>query len=270
MAMTTIYRNFFGFSREPFQADLETKNILLTDEVKDVSRRFDYVVRLGGIGLVTGDIGAGKSTALRWAVAQQHPSRYRIIWVTASCGSILEIYRQILAEFEMYTATSSRAVLTRLIRKQIEDLARTKIQPILVVDEASLLRLEVFSELHTITQFECDSKPWLPIILAGQKNLADNLLHRHAASLASRIMSRIHLDAVTRKVMDEYLDHHLTIAGIKNSPFEEAAVTAIFQGSGGIFRKANHLARGALIAAASEKSQIVTVEHVRLAANEIF
>jgi len=268
--MTPVYRNFFGFSREPFLADLETKNTLLAAEVKGVSERFEYVVRLGGIGLVTGDIGAGKSTALRWVTAQQHPSRYRIIWVTASCGSILEIYRQILGEFEMYTATSSRAVLTRLIKKQITDLARTKIQPILVVDEASLLRLEVFSELHTITQFEADSKPWLPIILAGQKNLADNLLHRHAASLASRIMTRIHLDAVIREVMDEYIGHHLAIAGIKNSPFEETAVTAVFQGSGGIFRKANHLARGSLIAAASEKSQIVTAEHVRLAANEIF
>lgn len=268
--MKHVYRNFFAFSRDPFQADLETKNILMTDDVKGVAERFEYVVDLGGIGLVTGDIGAGKSTALRWVAAQQHPSRYRIIWVTASCGSILEIYRQILAEFEMYTATSSRAVLTRLIRKQITDLARTKMQPILVIDEASLLRLEVFSELHTITQFEGDSKPWLPVILAGQKNLADNLLHRHAASLASRIMARVHLDAVTREVMDEYIHHHLAIAGVKNSPFEEAAVTAIFQGSGGLFRKANHLARGSLIVAASEKSQIVTVEHVRQAANEIF
>jgi type II secretory pathway predicted ATPase ExeA len=70
--------------------------------------------------------------------------------------------------------------------------------------------------------------------------------------------------------MDAYLVHHLTIAGLKHSPFEENAVTAIFQGSGGIFRKANHLARGSLIAAAADQSQTVNVEHVRLAASEIF
>lgn len=83
-------------------------------------------------------------------------------------------------------------------------------------------------------------------------------------------MARCHLDSVSREKMDDYLIHHLKIAGLKNSPFEEAAVTAIFQGSGGIFRKANHLARGSLIAAAAEQSQTVNVEHVRLAASEIF
>lgn len=269
--MSKTYRNFFGFSKDPFSADLEIKNIIQTPEIKAVNERFDYAVKLGSIALVTGEIGAGKSTALRWVVAQLHPASYRPIWVTASTGSILEIYRQILAEFEVNTATSSRATLTRIIKKQISELAQNrKLQPVLVIDEASLLRLEVFAELHTITQFEGDSKPWLPIILIGQNNLADNLLHRSAAPLASRIVGRTHLESVNREKMDAYLLHHLKIAGLKNSPFEEAAVTAIFQGSGGIFRKANHLARGSLIAAATDQSQTVNVEHVRLAASEIF
>jgi len=55
--------------------------------------------------------------------------------------------------------------------------------------------------------------------------------------------------------MERYIGHHLKIAGSKNSPFDDQALTAIHQGSGRLFRKANHLARGALLAAASEKSQ---------------
>lgn len=70
--------------------------------------------------------------------------------------------------------------------------------------------------------------------------------------------------------MEAYLLHHLVLAGLKTNPFEESAITAIQQGSGGLFRKANHLARGALIAAAAEKSLSVTPEHVRLAATGIF
>ncbi len=269
--MSSSYRIFFGFSKDPFSSDIEIKNIIQTPEIKAINDRFDYTVKLGAIALVTGEIGAGKSTALRWIVAQLHPARFRPIWITASSGSILEVYRQILAEFEIRTATSSRATLTRMIKKQISELAQNrKLQPVLVIDEASLLRLEVFAELHTITQFEGDSKPWLPIILIGQNNLADNLLHRSATPLASRIVARRHLESVNREKMDDYLIHHLKIAGLKNSPFEEAAVTAIFQGSGGIFRKANHLARGSLIAAAADQSQTVNVEHVRLAASEIF
>ena len=219
---------------------------------------------------MTGDVGAGKSTALRWSAAQLHPSKYKTLWITATAGSILEIYRQLLAELDINTASSSRAVLTRQIRQQIYNLITTKKQQLLlIIDEASLLRLDVFTELHTLTQFQGDSKPWLPIILAGQNNLADNLMYRTAIPLSSRIVARSHLKAVDLEAMEEYLRHHLSIAGLKNSPFNEPAVTAVHQGSGGLFRKANHLARGALIAAAAEKSQTVTADHVRMANSEL-
>ena len=193
-----------------------------------------------------------------------------MLWITATSGSILEVYRQLLAELDINTAASSRAVLTRMIKQQIINLAvNKKQQPLLIIDEASLLRLDVYTELHTLTQFQGDSKPWLPMILAGQNNLADNLLYRTAVPPASRIVARSHLKAVTKERMEQYIQHHLRVAGLKTSPFEDQAVTAIHQGSGGLFRKANHLARGALMAAAAEKSQTVTAEHVRLADSEL-
>jgi len=264
------YRTFFGFIREPFTSDIDLDAILQTPELLAVNQRVDYVIRIGGIGLLTGEVGAGKSTALRWTAGRLHPAKYKVLWVTATSGSILEVYRQLLAELDINTASSSRAILTSNIRKQIQNLVGTKRQqPLLIIDEASLLRLDVFTELHTLTQFEGDSKPWLPIILAGQNNLADNLLYRTAIPLSSRIVARSHLEAVNREKMEDYLLHHLSIAGLKNSPFEEAAVTAIHQGSGGLFRKANHLARGALIAAAAEKSQTITADHVRIADSEL-
>lgn len=264
------YRAFFGFAREPFTPDIELDSILKTPALMALNQRVDYVTRIGGIVLLTGEVGAGKSTALRWSTGKLHPSAHKVLWVTATSGSILEVYRQLLAELDIHTASSSRAVLTKLIRNQIHILVTTKKQhPLLVIDEASLLRLDVFTELHTMTQFEGDSKPWLPIILAGQNNLADNLLYRTAIPLASRVVARTHLEAVDREGMERYIQHHLAIAGLQNSPFENAALTAVHQGSGGLFRKANHLARGSLIAAASEKSHTVTPDHVRMADSEL-
>ena len=161
--------------------------------------------------------------------------------------------------------------MTSLIKKEIIELIDgRKMKVVLVIDEASLMRLEVFSELHTICQFHKDSKPWLPIILAGQSNLIDKMMYRTSAPLASRIIARSHLEGLDRQGMQQYLEHHLSLAGVKMNLFEDAAVTAIHQGSGGLLRKANHLARGSLIAAAKEKSKSVTAEHVRLAATEIF
>lgn len=265
------YRAFFGFTREPFPSELAIKDILQTQELLAVKERFDYALRIGAMALVTGEIGSGKSTALRYAVGQLHPSEYVTFSITASAGSILELYRQILAELGIHSAGSSRAVLTRMIRREIQELILgKKMKVALIIDEASLIRLDVFQELHTLTQFEGDSKPFLPIILAGQSNLIDKLSFRTSHPLASRIVARSHLEGVNRQDMEQYLRHHLSISGVKKSLFDQAAVTAIHQGSGGLFRKANHLARGALIASAKQQSTTVTPEHVRLASTELF
>lgn len=268
--MKPSYLHFFGFTHEPFGADIRVDHILQTPEVVAVSDRFEYTVRLGAIGLVTGEVGSGKSTALRFALNRLHPAEFRPLWVTAQSGSILEFYRQLASELEIDTNTFSRAVLLRIIRRQIIELAcNRKQKPVLVIDEASLLRIEVYAELHTLTQFEGDSKPYLPVVLAGQNNLVDLLLYRTSVPLASRIVARCHLEAIMREDMERYLNHHLAIAGVSQPLFADAAITAIQQGSGGLLRRANHLARGALIAAASEKTQIVSAEHVRIASTEL-
>lgn len=264
------YRQFFGLKCEPFSLDLDPKRVLRTEAIDAVDNRVQYVMRTGGILLVTGEVGAGKSTALRWCTQQLHPSKHRVLWITASSGSILEVYRQLLDEFDIPTVANSKAFLTRRIREQVVNVVNQLHQQILlVIDEASLLRIEVFAELHTLTQFEGDSKPWLPIVLVGQKNLADNLLHRTVAPLASRIIARTHLHEVDREHMERYLAHHLTIAGIKRNLYDASAITAIHQGSAGLYRKANNLARGALVAAAADRASSVTAEHVRQADSEL-
>ena len=108
------------------------------------------------------------------------------------------------------------------------------------------------------------------MILAGQNNLIDKLTYRSSQPLASRIVARSHLQAINLEGMQTYLEHHLFITGVQHNLFEQTALTAIHQGSGGLFRKANHLARGALIAAADQQSTLVNAEHVRLAATEVF
>ncbi|CAO0824201.1 AAA family ATPase [Desulfarculales bacterium] len=126
--------------------------------------------------------------------------------------------------------------------------------------------------MHTITQFQGDSKPILPVILAGQNNLAGLLLYRISLPLASRVVARSHLAGVSLQDMQAYLLHHLhhlkivassrTFSLIRPSP-------PYSKGSGGLFRKANHRDRGALIAAAEEQAQVVSPEHVRIAATEL-
>jgi general secretion pathway protein A len=200
-----------------------------------------------------------------------HPSEYRPLYIVATTGAISELYRQLLHALGVPMKGVSKAIMLQSIRNELHELVHgKKLKTVLVIDEASLLRLEVFAELHTLTQFEKDSKPYLPIVLAGQANLVDSLMYRSSMPLASRIVARSHLQGVSRGQMHEYLRHHLDICAAAHDIFDEAAVTAIHQGSGGLFRKANHLARGAIIVAAKNKSMTVTADHVRMAATEIF
>jgi len=254
------YRTFFGFTKEPFGADLKIEELLITPALKGVKDRLEYAFRLGAMAVVTGEVGSGKSTALRFATSHLHPSEWRLLWVTASCGSILELYRQLCWSLEMETKSSSRAVMSRMIQGQVQKMVEGKKQKV---------AMEVFLELHTLTQFEADSKPLLPIVFAGQNNLLDKLQFRASGPLSSRVVARSHLEGVDRAQMELYLNHHLQIAGVKQPLFADQAITAIHQGAGGLFRRANHLARGALIAAASEKCQMVSAEHVRIASSEL-
>lgn len=267
--MKNPYRVFFGFKREPFAQDLKVQEMLQSQAVTGVKERFLYAVDIGAIAVITGDVGSGKSSALRFASSGLHPSEYRILYITATSGTIAELYKQICYCLDIEMKGSSKAALTRTIRSSILETVNKKQKPVLIIDEASILRLDVFAELHTITQFEGDSNPVLPIILAGQNNLIDNLMFRQSRALASRIVARGHLQALDLQEMQLYLQHHLTIAGGQQNLFSEQAVTAIQQGSGGLLRRANNLARGSLMAAAMEKCPVVSADHVRVASTEI-
>ena len=269
--MNANYRVFFELQKEPFTADIPLEDILPTEALMAVHQRIDYTIRLGAVAVVTGEIGAGKSTALRYTVESLHTSQYHCLYVTATSGTILELYRQVLDALAMDSRGTSRAVMRRRIQHQILEMVHSKkLQLILIIDEASMLRMEVLAELHTLLQFDKDAKPFLTLVLAGQNILVDKLSYRDALPLASRVVARSHLEAVNRRQMAEYLTHHLAIAGVNHELFAEDAVTAIHQGSGGLFRKANHLARGAIVVAAKQKSMTVDAEHVRIAATEIF
>jgi general secretion pathway protein A len=269
--MNLNYRLFFELEKEPFASDIEKEHILVIESLTGVKERIHYAMRTGAVALITGEIGSGKSTALRYVTESLHPSEHLCLYITATSGSILELYRQILGALGVDNRGISRALMLQTIRNQIMELTSAKkLKVLLVIDEASLLRMDVFAELHTLLQFEKDAKPFLPLVMAGQNNLIDSLTYRPAMPLASRVVARSYLEGVNLELMRQYITHHLALAGVHRNLFEDAAIVAIHQGSGGLFRKANHLARGALIVACHQQSMNITAEHVRLAATEIF
>lgn len=264
------YRSYYGFKKEPFSQEIKTEELYQTATLQAFTERFLYAINIAAVSVVTGEVGSGKSTALRYASEKLlHPSMYKIISVIANTGSVIEILRQICLSLDIECRTHSISVLIKTIRNILVEMTQKKQIPVLIIDEAQLMRIEVFSQIHTIGQFDMDSKPVLPIILSGENNLIDKLLYPLSRPIASRVVGRSHFDGMKLKDTAEYLKWHLEIAGIKENLFSEEAVLAIHQSSDGLPRKINNLAKGSLIASAKEKAQMVSAEHVRIASTEI-
>jgi len=264
------YKAFFGFTRIPFQPNIAVKKLMQTSQLLGVAERIKYAVELGAAAILTGEIGTGKSSALRYAITEFHPSEYIILYVTATTGSVIEIYKQICTELRIDPKSQSKSYLINQIKACVSAFWAKKQKPVLIIDEASLLRLEVFKELHTIAQFDDDSESKLPIILAGQNNLIDSLQYQPSRAFASRVVARSKLETLRLSEVELYLAHHLSLAGNSQKLFTEPAITAIHKLSAGMLRKINNIARGSLIAATNQKSQLVLPEHVQIASSEVF
>jgi general secretion pathway protein A len=264
------YLEYFGMKQEPFLNKIKTTDLLELPGTLAVKERMKYVLQNGGLMVVTGDVGSGKSTALRAGLDQFHSSEVMPIYVTANGASSNELYKQLCWEAKINLNSSSRAFLSKKFKEAISEIVINKKNKVIVmIDEASLLRVDVFAELHTITQFNYDSNSLFALVLSGQNTLLDKLKYRSSEPLASRVITRAHLNALTRDQTAGYVIHHLNIAGMKNTLFDDQAITAVHQGSNGLLRKTNALARGALIACMNENCDLVTAEHVRIASTEL-
>jgi len=266
--MVTI-RHHFGFKKDPFPQNVPVKDLYPLPSLNPLMQRVLFAVDQKAISVITGDVGSGKSTSLRFVASAFHSSEYEIINLVGGNYSPMELYRQILLSFGLSYMSFQISMMVAKIREIILEIASRKVTPVLIIDEAHLLKRSVFTQLHTLAQFEFDSKPVMPMILCGQDLLLDHLMANDVRPLASRILGRSHLEAIRMEVMEEYLNHHITLAGGTNKVFSQESVFAIHQGSGGLLRRANSLAKTALMACALEENHTVSAEHVRIASTEL-
>jgi type II secretory pathway predicted ATPase ExeA len=259
----------FGLRREPFAQEIAVDQLFPIPGLKAFGDRFQYALGLPATTVITGDVGSGKSTSLRAVTSALHPTQYVVLSVVATSGSMMELLRQVSLELGAGGPANSSARLTRTIRDSLSSITEKKQIPVLTIDEAHLMRLDVFAQLHTLAQMPFDGKNLMPLVLSGQSSLIDKLLFHTSKPFASRVVGRTHLQPLKLTDMGAYIAHHLQIVGGKKDIFAEEAIIAIHQSSGGFLRRAGHLARGAMIAAATEKAPLVTAEHVRVASTEI-
>ena len=233
-----MWESFFGFKKTPFSDSPDAKQLFASQAWNQVKTRLEFLAQHHGAGLITGEVGAGKSTAARVFTAALNTSLYKILYVHFSTGSALDLMRQIAG------------AIVRLNQSK-------KQHPILICDEAHLLPHPALEQLPLLLNFDMDSSRYLTLLLVGQPLLRRTLCLQMHEALRQRIGVQYHLEGLTRDELDAYLAQQLKAAGVSQSLFDDTARQGMYQATKGIPRKVNKLAMAALRLAAAAKSQTV-------------
>lgn len=252
-----MFEAFFGFKKSPFSDSPDAKQFFASQAATQIKARLQFLVDHRGAGLLTGEVGTGKSTAARTFIAGLNPGLFKIVYLQWTSGTTSDLLRQMALELDLEPAHMC-GDLARQISGAIVRLNESKKQhPILILDEAQLLRHNTLEHIPLLLNFNMDSVHYLTLLLVGQPLLRRTLSLQIHEPLRQRIAVQYHLQGLSRDELDAYVAHQLKTAGVSQPLFDDTARQALYQASKGILRKVNSIALAALRLAAARKVNIV-------------
>ena len=268
-----MYASFFGLAREPFSIAPDPRFLFMSERHREALAHLLYGVRGGGgFVLLTGEIGAGKTTVGR-CFLEQLPPHCVVAYIFNPNLSVAELLQTVCSEFGLpprADAASLKAHVDALNSFLLDAHAQGR-QALLVIDEAQSLSAEVLEQLRLLTNLETAERKLLQIILIGQPELRAQLAAPGLEQLAQRVIARYHLGPLSRAETAQYITHRLAVAGPNAPvPFDAAALAALHRLSAGVPRRINLLADRALLGAYAQGQHRVGRRTVQQAAREVF
>jgi general secretion pathway protein A len=271
-----MYTAFFRLKHDPFSIAPDPRYLFMSDQHREALAHLLYgVAGGGGFVLLTGEIGAGKTTVCR-CFLEQIPRRCNVAYIFNPKQSVEELMKSVCDEFRIPYQHTGPGVPTvkDFVDALNEFLLRTHAvgqNSVLIIDEAQNLSLDVLEQLRLLTNLETNQRKLLQIILIGQPELRSMLAQPKMEQLAQRIIARFHLKALSRADTLRYIDHRLTVAGLRaEPPFTRAALKRIHAISRGVPRRINLLCDRALLGAYAQRKARVDLGIVNKAAREVF
>jgi general secretion pathway protein A len=271
-----MYAAFFGLKHEPFSIAPDPRYLFMSERHREALAHLLYGLKGGGgFVVLTGEIGAGKTTVCRCCL-EQIPKRCNVAYIFNPKLTVLELLDTVCKEFGIPVPEPGAA--SRTVQDYTEPLNGYLLRThavgqnnILIVDEAQNLSADVLEQLRLLTNLETNARKLLQIVLIGQPELREMLARPDLEQLAQRVIARYHLGALSEAETSHYIRHRLAVAGFAGSgPFERAARQRVHEITRGVPRRINLLCDRALLGAYGQGRRRVTSAMVDQAASEVF
>ncbi len=266
-----MYRKYFGLKENPFSIAPNPRYLYMSALHQEALAHLLFGVQSDGcMVLLTGDVGAGKTTVCR-CLLEQLPENTDLALILNPKLNALELLASICDELEIAVISKKISIKTyidHLNRYLLSAHARGRITALLI-DEAQNLSLDTLEQLRLLTNLETSRQKLLKIILLGQPELRQLLNQDSVIQINQRITSRYHLSPLSRQEVAAYIEHRLAVAGSRKRLFSADALREVARLSKGIPRLINILCDRALMGAFVETQEQVSRIIVRQAAREV-
>jgi general secretion pathway protein A len=254
-----MYAEFYGLKENPFALTPDPRYIYFTPSHTEVMANLHYGIESGkGLIVVTGEVGTGKTTMLRW-VMQRLDRTVLVAYIFNPRLSVPEFYQHLAALFDIQNWSSKSDLLIEL-GKVLESRHSRGLRTVLIVDEAHGLSTSVLEEVRLLCNFESDTAKHLQIVLTGQPELRAVLNNPDLRQLKQRVALRCDVKALPNvEETAHYINTRLKVAGAETPDiFSPGAVDYIFRCSEGIPRNINNLCDNALLNGFAAGEQMIS------------
>lgn len=259
----------YGFTRMPFGRGLAPGMLHRHRGHAEAVARIGWCVREHALGVLTGEVGSGKTVAVRAALAGLDPSRHTLIYLGNPAVGARGLYHTIVVALGGVPRFHKAALIPQTADALAAEHTERGRQVVLVVDEAHLLDADQLEELRLLTNADMDSHSPFACLLVGQPTLRRRIKLGSFAALDQRIALRYTISGMDGPETKSYLAHHLQLAGRADPMFSDDAISLIHQVSRGLPRAVNNLAIQALVAAYAADKNIVDESSARAAVAEV-